>query len=160
MAVELEQGTMNARLIGMAALSLLALGAGLGQTPGGPGGPQPGHFYNLDTERQVEGVIQEVLFESKYENTAPFLVVVLKESGTSVIYRVEVSPAWFFDYDLHQGEPAKVTGSFYSKDASSYLIARKLQAGGETFLLRDSRGFPNWRGGPMKVKGGRRGRGI
>ncbi|OGD18310.1 MAG: hypothetical protein A2W03_14335 [Candidatus Aminicenantes bacterium RBG_16_63_16] len=151
---------MNTRLIGVAVLSLAALGAGFGQTPGGPGGPQPGHFYNLDTERQVEGVIQEVMFEPLYENRAPFLVVVLEENKTGVIYRVEVSPAWFFNYDFHKGEPAKVTGSFYSKDASSCLIARKLQAGGETFLLRDSRGFPNWRGGPATVKGGRRGRGI
>jgi len=151
---------MITRLIGIAVLSLAALGAGFGQGPGGPGGPQQDHFYNLDTERQVEGVIQEVLFEPRYENTAPFLVVVLKENRTGDIYRVEVSPGWFFSYDLHKGEPAKVTGSFYSKDTASWLIARKLQAGGETFMLRDSRGFPNWRGGPMKVKGGRRGRGI
>jgi hypothetical protein len=149
---------MNTRLIWVAWLCLTASGAGLAQTPGPPAGPRP--FYNLDTERQVEGVIQEVLFEPLYEDRAPFLVVVLEEKETGVVYRVEVSPAWFFNYDLHQGEPAKVTGSFYAKDSTSCLIARKLQAGGETFMLRDSRGFPNWRGGPLKVRGGRRGRGI
>jgi hypothetical protein len=151
---------MNTRLIWVALLCLAAPVAGFGQAPVPPAAPQPGQFYNLDTERQVEGVIQEVLFEPLYENRAPFLVVVLKEDKTGVTYRVEVSPAWFFNYDLHQGEPVKVTGSFYAKEAASCLIARQLQAGGETFMLRDSRGFPNWRGGPTKVKGGHRGRGI
>jgi hypothetical protein len=154
---------MTARLVRIALLWLAVTGAGFGQIPGPPAGtpgPQQGHFYNLDTERQVDGIIQEVLFEPLYENRAPFLVVVLKEDKTGIVYRIEVSPAWFFNYDLHQGEPAKVTGSFYSQEAKSCLIARKLQAGGETFTLRDSRGFPNWRGGPMKGQGGRRGRGI
>jgi hypothetical protein len=151
---------MNTRLVWIVWLCLAAPAAGFGQAPVPPAAPPPGQFYNLDTERQVEGVIQEVLFEPLYENRAPFLVVVLKEDKTGVTYRVEVSPAWFFNYDLHQGEPVKVTGSFYAKETASCLIARRLQAGGETFMLRDSRGFPNWRGGPTQVKGGRRGRGI
>ncbi len=151
---------MNTHLIWLAWLCLAAPVAGFGQTPVPPAVPQPRQFYNLDTERQVEGVIQEVVFEPLYENRAPFLVVVLKEDKTGVTYRVEVSPAWFFNYDLHQGEPVKVTGSFYAREAASCLIARRLQAGGETFMLRDSRGFPNWRGGPAKGNGGRRGRGI
>jgi hypothetical protein len=151
---------MSARIFRIAVVCLAALSAGFGQTSGQPATPQQDHFYNLDTERQVEGVIQEVLFEPKYESRAPFLVIVLKEKETGRLYRVEVSPAWFFNYDLHQGEPAKAVGSFYTKDGESCLIARRLQAGGETFTVRDSRGFPNWRGGPMKATGGRRGRGI
>lgn len=157
---------MRARIFVLAGVFWAALGAVCGQTPGRPAEPprtapsRQAPFYNVDTERQVEGVIQEVMFEPRYETRAPFLVVTIKEKGTGVIYRVEVSPAWFFNYDLHQGEPALVTGSFYTQDGENCLIARRLQAGGETFVLRDSRGFPNWRGGSMNVKGGRRGRGM
>ena len=151
---------MRKRLLGIAWLCLAISGHVPGQVPDRPAGPPQGQFYNLDTERQLEGVIQEVLFEPLYPDRAPFLVIVLKENATDTIFRVEVSPAWFFNYDLHQGEPVKVTGSYYVKNAASCLIARRLQAGGETFLLRDSRGFPNWRGGPAKAAGGRRGRGL
>jgi hypothetical protein len=132
----------------------------LGQQPGQPSSRKPAHFYNVDSERRVEGVIREVLFEPRYEDRSPYLIVVLEEKKTGQIYKVELSPAWFFDHDLHKGEPAKIVGSFYAKDDEYFLIARELQAGGETFRLRDSRGFPSWRGGPMKGKGQRRGRGM
>lgn len=123
-------------------------------------GQQPAHFYNVDTERQVEGTIQKFIFEPRYEGSAPFLILILEESKTGQVYRVEISPVWFFDYDLHKGEKIKVTGSLYTKDETQFIIARQLQVGGEIFLLRDSRGFPNWRGGEMKMKVRRRGRGM
>jgi len=132
----------------------------LGQQPGQPPLQKPAHFYNVDAERRVEGVIREVLFEPRYEDRSPFLIVVLEEKKTKQTYKAELSPAWFFDHDLHKGEPVKIVGSFYAKDDEYFLIARELQAGGETFRLRDSRGFPSWRGGPMKGQGQRRGRGM
>jgi hypothetical protein len=127
---------------------------------GQPAAQQPSRFYNVDTERRVEGVIREILLEPRYEDRSPFLILVLEEKKTGQRYKVELSPAWFFDQDLHQGEPVKIVGSFYVKDDNYFLIARELQAGGETFRLRDGRGFPNWRGGPMNRQGKRRGRGM
>jgi hypothetical protein len=132
----------------------------LGQQRAQPTSQEPAHFYNVDSERRVEGTIREVLFEPRYEGRSPFLIVVLEEKKTGHVFKIELSPAWFFDHDLHKGEPARVLGSFYTKDGENYLIARELQWAGETFRLRDSRGFPNWRGGPMKGKGQRRGRGM
>jgi len=145
-----------------AALLFLVVGTGiiLGQQSGQPSLLKPAYFYNVDTERRVEGVIREVLFEARYENRAPFLIVVLEEKSTGQLYKVEISPAWFFEHDLHQGEHIKIIGSFYAKEDEYFLIARELQVGGETFRLRDSRGFPNWRGGPTKGKMQRRGRGM
>lgn len=122
-------------------------------------GPQA-RFYNIDTERWVEGTIREVLFEPRYEDRAPFLILVLEEKGSGEVYRAEISPVWFFDQDLHAGEFVKILGSLSTKDGTRYLIARELQSAGEKFLLRDSRGFPSWRGGKMKRPGQRRGRGI
>jgi hypothetical protein len=127
---------------------------------GQPSGVQAGPFYNVDTEKQVEGTIRELLFEPRYEDRAPFLILLLEEKKNKQIYRVEVSPVWFFDRDLHAGERVKIVGSLYAKEGTLYIIARELQSAGETFLLRDSRGFPNWRGGKMKRAGQYRGRGI
>ncbi|MBP1768171.1 MAG: hypothetical protein H6P98_2286 [Candidatus Aminicenantes bacterium] len=123
-------------------------------------GKQFAPFYNVDTEKQVEGTIRELLFEPRYQDKAPFLILVIEEKKTGEVYRAEISPAWFFDYDLHKGESVRIVGSTYAKDDSQYLIARRLQCGGETFFLRDSRGFPSWRGGQMKRVGRHRGRGM
>ena len=143
--------------------ALLAVGpaAAFGQQAGGRAPDQKAaYFYNIDTERQVEGVVREVLFEPRYEDRAPFLILVLDEKKTGSSFKIELSPAWFFSRDLHKGEPVKIVGSFYAKDSESFLIARELRTGGETFKFRDSRGFPNWRGGPMKGKSRRRGQGM
>ncbi len=121
-------------------------------------GQQEAHFYNVDTERQVEGVIRQLIFEPRYEGSAPFLILIVEEKKTGQVYTAEISPVWFFNHDLHKGEKVKITGSIYTKEGALFLIARELQAAGETFILRDSRGFPSWRGGQMKMK--RRGRGM
>jgi hypothetical protein len=121
-------------------------------------GPQA-HFYSVDSERRIEGVIKDLLFEPRYEDRAPFLILLVEVKEPGALFRVETSPAWFFDNDLHKGEKVKVLGSYYQKDGLDYLIARQIQAGGQTFTLRDSRGFPSWRGGPSRGKGWRRGRG-
>lgn len=115
-------------------------------------------YYSVDAERRIEGTIKEVVFEPRYGDRAPFLIVVLEERATAAVYRVEISPAWFFDRDLHKGEKVGLIGSYYLKDGINHLIARQLQAGGETYTLRDSRGFPSWRGGASKGRGWRRGR--
>jgi hypothetical protein len=121
---------------------------------------QSASFYNVDTEKQVEGTIREIVFEPRYQDRAPFLILVVEEKESGTVYRAEISPAWFFDYDLHKGEGVRIIGSTYLKDETPYIIARRLQCGGETFFLRDSRGFPSWRGGQMKRAGRHKGRGM
>jgi len=97
--------------------------------------------------------------EPRYENTAPFLILALEKKDTQQKYIVEVSPAWFFDHDFHKGENIAVTGSLYlTKEKTQNIIAREIQFRGETLVLRDKRGFPNWRGGPMKKRGIRKGK--
>jgi len=141
---------MKSNLVTLAALALLAA-APLAARP-----QAQAPFYSVDTERRAEGTIKDVVFEPRYGDRAPFLIMILEEKGSGTLYRVEISPAWFFDRDLHKGEKVKIVGSYYAKDGVNYLIARQLQAGGETFMLRDSRGFPTWRGGAAKAKGWRR----
>lgn len=116
-------------------------------------------FYNVDKEIKVEGTIQKITMGPRYKNTAPFLIIVLEKKDTQQRYQIEVSPAWFFDHDFHKGENIVVTGSLYlTKEKTQNIIAREIRFRGETLVLRDKHGFPNWRGGPMKKKGRRKGK--
>jgi hypothetical protein len=109
------------------------------------------HYYNVKSEIRIEGLVQDIRFEPRYEGTAPFLILALEERTTKRLFHVEISPAWFFERDVHKGEPMKIVGSLVASEGlPSLLIAREVQVPGETINVRDARGFPNWRGGPMQ----------
>jgi RecG-like helicase len=119
------------------------------------------HFYNVDQEVRIEGKIQNIAMEPRYEDKSPFLIVTLEEKDTKNLYNVEISPAGFFDQDFHKGEHLTVTGSLTtSGESEKNIIAREVQSKGETFILRDKHGFPQWRGGKglMSRKGKRKGK--
>lgn len=119
------------------------------------------HFYNVDSEIKIEGTIQKIIMEPRYKNTSPFMIVILERKNTNQNYQVEISPVWFYEYDLHKGENLMVTGSLYATEENSLnIIAREVRFRGEILVLRDKHGFPNWRGGKMKKKGRRKGRGF
>ena len=111
------------------------------------------HFYDVDKETKIKGKIQKIVMEPRYKNTSPFLIVFLDEESTKKSYRVELSPKRFFDYDLHKGENLMVTGSFYKTGLNNLnIIAREIRFRGETLILRDKHGFPNWRRGKKKKR--------
>jgi len=117
-------------------------------------GQTPPHFYNVDKETRIEGTVEDILMEPRYEARAPFLVVILEEKDTRRRISVEVSPAWFFKEDIHKGERIKVVGSLYgSGEGIVNLIAREVQCRGRTITVRDKRGFPTWSGG-RRIRGG------
>jgi len=124
----------------------------------GPAAGQTGaHFYNIDKEIRFEGTVREIVLEPRYKGTAPFLVLRVEDAGGGKRYNVEVSPSWFFGQDIHGGEKVKVVGSLSEAPGSvPAIIARELQLRGETFKLRDKRGFPGWQGGPQRKRGIRR----
>ncbi|MCJ7583000.1 MAG: hypothetical protein MUP98_20985 [Candidatus Aminicenantes bacterium] len=112
---------------------------------------KPEHFYDVDKEIKIEGTVQKIVMEPRYKNASPFLIVFLDEKTSKESYKVELSPKRFFDYDLHKGENLKVTGSFYKTGENNLnIIAREIRFRGETLILRDKHGFPNWRGGKKK----------
>jgi hypothetical protein len=114
------------------------------------------HIYNVNSERTIEGTIRKISTESRYRNSAPFVMLKLEEKVTQTIYNVEVSPVWFYDMDLHKGEDLEVVGSFYLSDRKEpNLMAREIRFKGKVFLLRDKHGFPNWQGGRRQRKGRR-----
>jgi len=122
------------------------------------GGPPPvsavgqqAGFYDVDREVKIEGPVQDVRLEPRFENTQPFVVVKVEDKATGRTYTVEIAPAWFFDQDIHRGERLAVVGSLVSKaEASPVVMAREVQCRGETIRVRDRKGFPNWRGGAMR----------
>ncbi len=133
-------------------LSLLAAGPAAGQTSG----RGQAHFYNLDQETAFEGTVREVVLEPRYKGAAPFLVLRVEETARGMV-DVEVSPAWFFNEDIHSGEKVKGTGSVSeAREGRTTIIARELKLRGRTLTLRDKQGFPNWRGGPGRKHEGKR----
>lgn len=127
---------------------------------GNVGYSQMSHFYNVDKEIRTKGKIQQIIMEPRYKNKAPFLIVVFEEKDTNKKYNVEISPVWFFKQDFHKGETLEVVGSIYKEGDTLNIIARQVRFRGETLVLRDKYGFPNWRGGHMRRKGRREGRNI
>lgn len=132
-------------------LFLIFSGLALGQkTP---------HFYNVDKEITVEGKIQEITMEPRYKNTAPFLIVKLQDTKTNQIYNIELSPVWFFEQNFYKGEQLVVVGSLCSAGENiKSIIAREVRFRGETMVLRDKHGFPNWRGAKTKRQGRQKGK--
>jgi hypothetical protein len=119
------------------------------------------NFYDVDREVRIEGKIQKITMEPRYKDKSPFLIVTLEEKTTKKIFTIEISPAEFFEQDFHKGEYLTVTGSLTSSgESGNSIIAREVQSKGETFILRDKHGFPNWRGGKgmMSRKGKRKGK--
>ena len=105
-------------------------------------------FYDVGRELRIEGTVADIRLEPRYNDRAPFLVVILEEAGTGKNYVVEVSPVWFLNVDVHKGERMKVLGSLTGTSAASgSVLAREFQCGGETIAVRDRNGFPNWSGG-------------
>ena len=139
------------QIAALAGALLLALFA---SAEGQSSGQRPPRFYDVDKETKIEGTVQDILMESRYEARAPFLVVLLEEKDTRRKITIEVSPAWFFKEDIHKGERLKVVGSLYDSAAGTVnLIAREVQCRGRTTTVRDKRGFPSWSGG-RRIRGG------
>jgi hypothetical protein len=140
---------MSTKVVLISILAALTAGPAAGQTAG--------HFYDVDKEVKIEGFVRQVTLEPRYKGTAPFLVLSVEDSRDAKRYSVEVSPSWFFNQDIHGGERVTVVGSLTGGPGEApTVIAREVRWRGETFTLRDKRGFPSWQGGPQRKRGIRR----
>ena len=110
------------------------------------------HFYNVDREVDITGKVSEIIMEARYQDKAAFLTVILEERNSGKRYTVEISPAWFFEQDLHQGESLKITGSLVAEGRVNLVMARQVRMRGQMMAVRDKHGFPNWRGGQGRQK--------
>jgi hypothetical protein len=119
---------------------------------GRPDRPQP--YYNIDRETTIEGQVEDLKFESRYEGKAHFLILLVKDKKTDEVIEIETAPAWFFQADIHRGERIKLIGALIEDSQGKKMVmAREIKIKNRTIILRDRRGFPAWSGG----KGRRRG---
>ena len=110
-----------------------------------PGRP----FYNVDREITIEGQIEDIRLEQRYEKRASFLILQVRDKNSGQIYEVETAPAWFFQVDFHQGEKIRLIGSLAEVNGGQkkLIMAREMRLQNQTITLRDRRGFPAWSGG-------------
>ncbi|MDI6846376.1 MAG: hypothetical protein QME28_09590 [Candidatus Saccharicenans sp.] len=103
-------------------------------------------YYNLDREITVEGQVEDLRFENRYEGKGAFLVLFVRDKNSQELLEVETAPAWFFRTDIHKGEKIRLTGSLSEdqKDGRRVVVAREIRINSQTITLRDRRGFPAW----------------
>jgi DNA polymerase III alpha subunit (gram-positive type) len=113
------------------------------------------HFYNVDREITVEGQVEDLKFEGRYEGKGHFLILMVKEKSRGEVMEVETAPAWFFKTDIHKGEKIRVVGSLTEdeKQGKKLVIAREIRINNQTITLRDRRGFPAWSRGLGRKRG-------
>jgi len=139
----------KARFVFALVFSALVAGTAAGQTA------QP--YYNVDNEVRFEATVREIVLEPRYKGTAPFLILRVEASEGAKRYNVEISPSWFFGQDIHGGEKVRVVGSLTeAAEGVPTVIAREIRLRGETFTLRDKRGFPSWHEGAQRKRAIRR----
>lgn len=114
------------------------------------------NYYRVDKVETIGGEIIRVESEKCY-NQNDYTVIYLKEKKSGAIYRVEVSPQWFFEVDLMAGSRIEVTGSVNKSGNVNNIMTRSIMFRGQLFEFRDKHGFPLWRG--KSGQGNRRGQG-
>jgi len=115
----------------------------------------PSHFYNVDREITLEGQVENLKFESRYENKGHFLILIIREKTSGELMEVETAPAWFFTIDIHKGENIRLIGSLteVQQNGKKVVMAREIRMNNRTIILRDRRGFPAWAGGQGRKRG-------
>lgn len=113
------------------------------------------HFYNVDREVSIEGRVEELKFEARYEGKGYFLILTVMDKNNNELVEVETAPAWFFRIDIHKGERIRLIGSLAEEQEGSkkLVIAREMKINNQTITFRDRRGFPAWNRGQGQRKG-------
>jgi len=113
------------------------------------------HFYNVDREVTIEGQVDDIKFETRYEGRSSFLILLVKDKNSNELVEVETAPAWFFRTDIHKGEKIRLVGSLAEeqKEGRKLVIAREMRISNQTITLRDRRGFPAWSRGQGRRRG-------
>jgi hypothetical protein len=117
-------------------------------------------YFQVDKVKTIRGEITDIKTEKSYHKN-DFIVIYLKvkEKTGEEIYRVEVSPEWFFAMDLMKGGKIEVTGSYSTISGQGLMMTQSITFQGEKYEFRDKYGFPLWRGKGKFMKQGFRKKG-
>ncbi|MEN8154609.1 MAG: hypothetical protein ABFR75_11370 [Acidobacteriota bacterium] len=102
-------------------------------------------YFRVDRVISVTGEISKIKTEKSYHKRS-FIVFDLIEKKEKKIYKIEVSPQWFYDLDLVEGNLIEVKGSLIKSGKDITLMAQSLTFEGKIVNFRDRNGFPLWRG--------------
>jgi len=102
-------------------------------------------YYRVDSVKTIKGEVVDIKSETSFHKS-DFTVIYLKEKKSGAIYRVEVSPDWFFNMDVMIGSKIETTGSCTVENGVNLVMTRSIAFQGEIFHFRDKYGFPLWRG--------------
>jgi len=115
-------------------------------------------YYRVDKVKTLRGDIADIKKEKCFYKK-DFIVIYLKEKKSGEIYRLEVSPGWFFAVDLMKGSRIEVTGSYSKENNMNLIMTRAITFQGEVYQFRDKNGFPLWRGKGKGMRQPRKGKG-
>lgn len=115
-------------------------------------------YFRVDKVITVAGTVTAIKSEKSYKSRKnDFIVAYLKDKKTGDQYKIEFSPAWYFNLDIMEGSQIRVTGSKCRISGQQLIMTQSIVFQGGIFHFRDKHGFPLWRGkGRKNLKNDRR----
>jgi DNA/RNA endonuclease YhcR with UshA esterase domain len=99
--------------------------------------------YDLKTEKKVKGIVQEM--KQVGQGHAALMHLVIK-TGTETV-EVYLCPQHFIKdmgIELKAGDEVEITGSPVLDNGVSVILAREIDKGTDSYVLRDDKGLPVW----------------
>jgi hypothetical protein len=121
-------------------LAFLCLTPVLAQKTPKPSGPK----YDLQTEANIKGTIEEVQLPPKGSEKAIVHLLLKNGPDTTDVY---LCPKSFMDdmgMDFTKGDEITLKGSKVKQGDTDLVLAREVAKGNNTFVLRDAKGGPVW----------------
>jgi hypothetical protein len=103
----------------------------------------PALKYDLKAEKKIKGTVQEMKLEGQGHGALMHLVL---KSGTDTV-QVYLCPQSFIkdmDIELKPGDEVEITGSPVLDNGVSVILAREIDKGTDSYVLRDEKGVPVW----------------
>lgn len=103
----------------------------------------PALKYDLKAEKKLKGTVQEMKIEGQGRSALMHLVL---KSGTDTV-NVYLCPERFIKdmgIELKPGDEVEIIGSPVLDNGVSVILAREIDKGTDTYVLRDEKGVPVW----------------
>ena len=103
----------------------------------------PALKYDLKAEKKVKGVVQEMKQAGQGRGALMHLVI---KTGTETV-EVYLCPQHFIKdmgIELKPGDEVEITGSPVLDNGVSVILAREIDKGTDSYVLRDDKGVPVW----------------
>jgi len=121
-------------------LGFCSLGAAQGQHAAAKA---PALKYDLKAEKKVKGVVQEIKQVGQGHGALTHLVL-KNDTGTFDVYLCPQQFIKDMGIELKAGDEVEITGSPVLDNGVSLILARELDKGTDTYVLRDDKGVPVW----------------